>query len=107
MLLTTSGGAGWILLGGIVGVAQVLAFRPTPRAYLDSSITAAAALGVPLWALVDVISLPVLGGPGTAGTGDRRPGALALRTGAHGGRDATRHQDADCDPGRRLRGRCH
>ena len=36
VLVGTSGGAGWIPLGALIGAGQLLAFRPTPRAYLDS-----------------------------------------------------------------------
>ena len=57
------------LLGGLVGVLYSIAFRPSPGAYADRIITTAA-LGVPLWLLVNVLALPLLSGHSPQWTGD-------------------------------------
>jgi NADH dehydrogenase len=50
-----------VALGTAVGLAYGLAVGPRPGGYLDSGM-AAAALGVPLWAVVSVILLPLAAG---------------------------------------------
>src|SRR5437588_5508194 len=49
------------LIGIGAGVLHAFAFEITPFAYADSSMIAAA-LGVPLWALLSVVAFPLLGG---------------------------------------------
>ena len=50
-----------LLLGIVVGICYTTAFRPTPQAYADSAMRAAAG-GIVLWGGVSVILLPLLSG---------------------------------------------
>ena len=50
-----------VILGVVVGIAYSFAFHPTPHAYADSGLTAAA-LGVPAWVFFGVILFPLLAG---------------------------------------------
>ena len=50
-----------LLLGATIGAAFAASTGPTPGAYLDNMMTAGA-LGVPLWGILSVITLPLLSG---------------------------------------------
>ena len=50
-----------VLLGSVIGIVYVVAFRRVQRLYIDSLMTAAA-LGIPLWALVSIVLFPLMAG---------------------------------------------
>ena len=50
-----------LLLGSVIGIAYVVAFHKVQHLYIDSVMTAAA-LGLPLWAFVSVVVLPLMSG---------------------------------------------
>ncbi len=48
-----------VLLGSVIGIAYVVAFRDVQRLYIDSLMTAAA-FGIPLWVFVSVVVFPLI-----------------------------------------------
>jgi NADH dehydrogenase len=50
-----------LLLGVLVGAVYSAGIRPTRRAYVDN-LMAGASLGIPLWGLISVIAVPIMGG---------------------------------------------
>src|SRR5262249_46759291 len=50
-----------LLLGALLGAGYTVLTGPTPGAYLDNMFTAGAS-GVPLWAVISVIALPLISG---------------------------------------------
>jgi NADH dehydrogenase, FAD-containing subunit len=50
-----------VLVGSVIGIAYVMAYRNVQRLYIDSVMTAAA-LGIPLWAFVSVVVFPLISG---------------------------------------------
>ena len=70
LLVSTFGHAPLALaLAAAVGTVFALAFRPAPRAYLDSLMTGAT-WGVPLWTCLSVVVIPVIAGSGPQWTAD-------------------------------------
>jgi NADH dehydrogenase len=50
-----------VLLGSVIGIGYASVFRNVQRQYIDSVMTAAA-LGIPLWAVVSIVMIPLISG---------------------------------------------
>jgi NADH dehydrogenase len=69
-----------VALGAIVGALYVMVYRPVERAPIGSMMQAAA-LGVPLWALVNLIALPLAAGESPRWTAQAMHGEFASLVG--------------------------